>query len=320
VVTAPKSGGVGVVVGLVVVAVALVAAIVIVTSGPGHGPSPAPPSEVAEVTPPEVPRQPAVPEPEVAKVPAVPDSEPVVPPETVTQAEPEPEPEPEPVVVKNEPEVPMPVFDVPGFLDKGREITRKRAEPALAEHAAALAKNLDAYDRRMKREIRDLPGFMKETAETRNQDNVSGWRESGNRMPPRLPLPGGDDRWGRWGGMGQSVGKLSAVHEESYAKQVEIDRKLETTMRQVADSVYILGLTKQIERLLPDPNEVPSVKLIEAEIAAVKADIRYFIALMQGMTTEQAKAAAGRILDQPDDDDEPADGGDADGGDADGGG
>jgi hypothetical protein len=299
---------------LVVVAVALVAAIVIVTSGSGDGPPPAPVPEVAEVTPPEFIQQPAVPEPEVPKVPVNPDPEPEVPPEPVAQVEPEPEPEPVPVVVKNEPQVPVPVFDVPGFLDKGREITRKRAEPALAEHTAALAKNLEAYDRRMKREIRDLPGFMKEAAETRNQDNVTGWRESGNRMPPRLPLPGGEDRWGRWGGMGQSVGKLSTAHEEFYAKQVEIDRKRETTMRQLADSVYILGLTKQIERLLPDPNEVPSVKLIEAEIAAVKADIQYFIALMQGMTTEQAKAAAGRILDQPDGDDEPADGGDADGG------
>ena len=310
VVTAPKSGGAGVVVGLVVVAVALVAAIVIVTSGSGDGPAPAPPSEVAEVTPPEVIPRPPVPEPEVVKAPVIPDPEPEPQPEPETVSLPDPEPEPVPVVVKEE--VPLPVFDVPGFLDKGREITRKRAEPALAEHTSALAKNLEAYDRRMKREIRDLPAFMKEAAETRNQDNVSRWRDNGNRMPAELPLTGDDDRWGRgagrWGGAGQFVGKLTEVHKDFYAKQEEINRKLETSMRQIADSVYILGLTKQIERLLPDPNEVPSVKLIEAEIAAVKADIRYFIALMQGMTTEEAKAAAWKILDGPDAGDDAGDG------------
>lgn len=302
VVVPPRSAGVGVVIGLVVVAAALVMAIVIITSGPG-GSKPAP-----------VPPPPPAPAPETVTTPAKPDrstaetttakDKPKPEPETAFKPDPEPkpepavepEPEPEVVVEKEEPPPAMPVFDVPGFLENtARTITRKRAEPALAEHTASLTKNLDAYDRRMRRDIRDLPAFLKDAAEKRAKENLEAWRADGNRMPPTLTLPGREGRDGRGrgpgGGGGQSLGKLTATHEDYYAKQQEIDRKLETTMRQLAESTYILGITKQIERLLPDANEAPSVKLLEEEISEVKADIGYFINLMRGMDSEQARAA-----------------------------
>jgi hypothetical protein len=102
-------------------------------------------------------------------------------------------------------------------------------------------------------------------------------------------------------------GKIAVLHRDAYQKQVGIDEKLDLNLTQLASSVYILGLRKQIERLA-DPNEVPSVERLKEEIETVTASPKYFTALMRGLGTEAAKAAADGGGDKPDDGGEAKDG------------
>lgn len=304
-----KSSSAGVVFGTLAIAAALVIAILVVTkeSKTKPLPSPATPTDVAKVPPPDPPKPKPAPEPKPEVVKVKPSPEPEVKPE------PETKPEPEPEVVKVEPDKvkppPMPTFDVPAFLEKARAITRQRATPIFAEQAKELEKNMDAFERRVKREVRDLDRFRKVFVEPKVEESFEQWRKDGNRMPKSLNLAGGRDGKGPWnfpGGGGRDDDKgffkaLDEIHAEFYAKQVEIDEKVELSMIQLANTVYLLGLRLQIQRLT-DPNEAPSVDLITQEVDAVQQNVKYFIALMQGMSTAAAKDFAGDGPDKEDDD------------------
>jgi len=296
-----KSSNAGVVFGTLAIAAALVVAILVVTKGSKPLPSPGPttPTDVAKVPTPEPPKPNPKPEqePETGKVKPAPEPEPA------------PKPEPEPEVVKVEPEKvkppPMPTFDVPAFLEKARAITRQRATPFFAEQAKELEKNMDAFERRVNREVRDLDKFRKVFVEPRVEESFVQWRKDGNRLPKTLNLGDAKGPWGFPGG-GRDDNKgffdtLTKIHAEFLAKQVEIDEKVELNMIQLANTVYLLGLRMQIQRLT-DPNEAPSVDLITQEVDAVQQNVKYFIALMQGMTTAAAKDVADGDLDKEKDD------------------
>ncbi len=302
-----KSSSAGVVMGTLAIAVAVVVAILIMTKGPKEVPPTAPtpgPDVVETPVPPKPepkpdPKPKPKPEPEVVKVDPKPDPEP----------EPDPEPMPE-VVKKEDPEpvapTPMPTFDVPGFLDKARAITRQRATPYLTDHAKELAKNLDAYERKVKREVRDLDKVRRGFVEGRVEESFEQWHKDGNRVPKNLENPGG--RGGPPGGLGGGgrnddkgfFDTIKGFHEETYLKQVELDEKLDLTLSQLANTVYLLGLRKQVERLT-DPNEVPSVEKIKEEIETVTTTPKYFTALMRGLSTEAAKEAANGAESEKDD-------------------
>lgn len=299
-----KSSGAGVVMGMLAIAAAIVVAILIMTKGHKSAPLPADPvpgTEVVDtpVTKPDPPK----PKPEVKPEPK-PEPE-VVREDPKPEPEPEPEPEPMPEVVKKEDPTPvaptpMPTFDVPVFLEKARAITRQRATPYLAEHAKELKKNLDAYERKVKREIRALEPTARRFVEGRAEESFTQWAADGNRIPSTLETLQGGGRGGRGqgglagGGRNEDKGffdKLKGMHEDAYQLQLQIDEKLELNLTQLASTVYLLGLRKQIERLT-DPNEVPSVERIKEEIDAVTSTPKYFAALMRGLDTEAAKQAA----------------------------
>ena len=288
-----ESGNAVAILGFLAVAAAIVFALFIVLRKPAS-PPPTTDNTPEVVTPPPAPKTPPkiepvkVPEPEIVKV------------------KPDPEPEPEIVkvdptpVIKKEPPPPMPTFDVPGFLEKARLITRQRAAPFFAAHAKEIEKNYSAFERRVKREVRDLDKVTRGFVESTTEEKLDGWRKDGNRVPKSLDLPGGDKGGpggGRgWGGWGRDKNEgffksLDEIHAEFLAKQQKIDDQLEVALLELSNSVYLLGLRKQIERLT-DPNEVPSVALIQAEIDAVQESMKYFIALMRGVDPKVAKAAA----------------------------
>ena len=288
-----ESGNAVAILGFLAVAAAIVFALFIVLRKPAS-PPPTTDNTPEVVTPPPAPKTPPkiepvkVPEPEIVKV------------------KPDPEPEPEIVkvdptpVIKKEPPPPMPTFDVPGFLEKARLFTRQRAAPFFAAHAKEIEKNYSAFERRVKREVRDLDKVTRGFVESTTEEKLDGWRKDGNRVPKSLDLPGGDKGGpggGRgWGGWGRDKNEgffksLDEIHAEFLAKQQKIDDQLEVALLELSNSVYLLGLRKQIERLT-DPNEVPSVALIQAEIDAVQESMKYFIALMRGVDPKVAKAAA----------------------------
>ena len=255
-------------------------------------PAPPPPDagEIIEVTPPP----PAPPPPR--KVEPVIKPEPkletvVVPPAPIPEGVME-DPAPE---VAPQPEL-LPTFDVPGFLDRARTFTRQKATPILATHSAEIEKNFSAFERKVKREVRAMDKVTRGFVEAKVEESLAEWRNDGNRVPKSLGLPGGgkdgkDDGSARWGnGPGASFFKtLTAVHAEYLSKQTTIDDQLEASMAELANSIYLPGLTKQLVRLT-DPNEAPSVALIQAEVESVQGGTKYFSALMRG---EDPAAAPG---------------------------
>ena len=261
-----------------------------------------PPAEVDQdtpvVTPPPAPIPPPPPKIEPVQKPA--------PQPEVVKTKPEPEPEvvkedPTPVVKPAPP--PVPTLDAAAFLDKARGITRQRAAPILATHAKEIEKNFTAFERRVKRELRELDKITRGFVETRTEESLEKWRTDGNRVPASLDLesrraPGGGPGRGPggpgWGREERGKGffnALKGIQADYLAKQKKIDDQLDADMLELSKSMYVLGLRKQIERLT-DPNEAPSVKLVQAEIDDVQANLKYFIALMRGSDPKAAKAAA----------------------------
>lgn len=295
----------GVVLGTLAIAGALVLAVVIMTRG-RHPVEPVPQTQVAEPLPPPAPKPP----PEIVVV----KPEPLPEPEHVVEPAREPEPKPQVVKVKPEPPkpAPLPTFDVPGFLDKARTITRQRAAPLLAKHAVELEKNLTAFERRVKRDLRNMDKIRRAFVEPRSEESFEKWRQAGNRIPASLDLPAGAGAGGRWGlgggGRDEEKGFFSSLEDlrkEFFDKQTTIDNDLELGMLELANTIYILGIGKQVERLT-DPNEKPSVDHLNEETDAVRQNIQYFIALMRGLGTDAAKdAAASPAAGKKDD---PADG------------
>lgn len=239
------------------------------------------------------------PEPEIVRIKPEPEAEMVNPEPEITKQEPEPEvvmETPAPVVKESLP--PKPAFDVPAFLDRARLITRQRAAPLLATNAEELEKNFSAFERRVEREVRDLDKFTRDLVETSTEEQLATWRKDGDRVPKSLELPGaGPGGRGGRGGRGLRGGEqrgdffkaFEQIHAEYLTKQQKIDEQLEVAMLDLSNKVYLLGLRKQIERLT-DPNEAPSVALIQTEVDAVQANSNYFVSLMRGVDPKDGPA------------------------------
>jgi serine/threonine protein kinase len=286
------------------VAAALVAALFIVLKKqepPSVGPAPtsSPPSAPAPTPPPPPPNnRPADPKPIPAPVTVERKPDPI------PEAEPEPEPEPEPEVAKTEPEpevvkpapAPAPTFDVPDFLERARGIMRQKANPIFAAHDKDIEKNYESFERRVKREIRRLDKARKPFVEPLAEASFEEWRKNGKRLPKTLEAPGakdGNQPVGlRGGGKDEDKGffkEFRSIHADFLVKQGKLDQKLELSLLELA-STYILGLTKQMEKL-SDPVERPSVALLQDEVRATQDRADYFSDLMHGIDPNVAAKA-----------------------------
>ncbi|MCX6877065.1 MAG: serine/threonine-protein kinase [Verrucomicrobia bacterium] len=301
---ADSSGGM-LVLAVVGVAAALVAAIFIVLKRPAS-----PSTDTDPVPPPSSAPAPTPPRPTVERTP-----KPL--PETVEwkpapKPEPIPESIPEPVIAKTDPvpvkpaPAPLPSFDVPAFFDRVRGIMRQKAAPIIAAYEKDLVKNFEAFERSVKREVRKLDKSIESTVETLADGITDKWRSDGLRLPKTLELPedkadkGGGRRPGPRGGPGGGPSaadqekdfraKFKDLHAKSLAKQNKLDQKLELDMLELS-ATYILGLTKQIERLT-DPVELPSVALLRTEIGATQDKPHYFTDLMRGIDPNAPKEPA----------------------------
>jgi serine/threonine protein kinase len=283
------------------VAAAIILALFIVLKKPATStadtlPPPSPPP-VPVATPKPTPEAHRTPEPKTETVEWKPERKP----EPKPEPEPEPEPEPKPVeVAKTEPVIakpapePMPTFDVPAFLDRARGIMRQKATPILALQNKELEKNLEAFERKVKKDIRQLERNRKAAIELRAEVSLTEWRTNGNRLPKSLNAPldkNGVREANPKGLLGSGsysdyefYSALRNHHAVYLAKQDVIDQKFEAELIGLS-ATYILGLNKQIEKLT-DPNELPSVKQIKDEIAATQKKSSYFICLMRGIDPE----------------------------------
>ena len=229
----------------------------------------------------------------------LPPSDPTAPPEIQPANKIVPEPDPQvgradPAPVAKALPPPLPAFDAPGYLDKARAFTRQKASPYLAAHAKELEKNYSAFERRVKREERDLDKTARGYVESAIKDKLEEWRKDGNHVPKTLDLPGGDKGRGRGGPGRERIEAfrkaLDEIRAEFLAKQEKIDSDLEAKMLDLSTTIYQLGLQKKITQLT-DPNAAPSVEVIQAEIDLAHGSLPYFIALMRGVDPKEARAA-----------------------------
>ena len=252
------------------------------------------------------PRPPSVPTPPPIDRPSKP-----APPSPTANTERKPPPKPQPEVVKTEPVEPppepvaqvpvrVPTFDVPAFLDRARDVMRQKAAPVFATSAKDIEKNYEAFERQITYKTHQIDKDKRAPIERQVEKYFAKWRAAGKRVPVVLDLPDAKADKGGAKGRGGRVDqekdfneKVVGIHAKSLAKQLKFEHDLEVDIIELSTS-YILGLTRQIERLT-DPNEISAVILLRAEISATQDKPLYFNNLMRGIdpnTTPPADAKA----------------------------
>jgi serine/threonine protein kinase len=295
-----SSGGVGIL-AVIGVAVALLAGVLFVLQRPEP-----PPSAARQVAP--APPVPVSPPPAPPAIDPAPKPTPKPAPESIA-ATPAPAPVPQPEVAKTEPvppppvavtpapaPVPVPTFDVPGFFDRARDLMRQKANPIFATYETAIEKNYEAFERQITYKLRQIDRDKRPPIEKRVDKAFDTWRTAGKRVPATLklldikPEKPGTRRPPLRNKADQEkdfVNKVIDIHEKFLAKQIKLDEALEVAMLELSAS-YILGLTRQIERLT-DPNEAPALALIRAEISATQDKAHYFTERMRGIDPDAPK-------------------------------
>ncbi len=193
---------------------------------------------------------------------------PVEPP-TVVQEEPDREivseqfPPTEEIVAIPDPVAPK--SDVTAFFLRARKVMQDRATPLIKTHEGKLKDNVSGLRRDLERAIRK-DGYYRDTSATYMQKHEVIWEKAGNRIPSEL------DGWiGR-------VPDATKIYTEHFENQTAADTTLNTNLAALSET-YLLGLTKQIERLGIE-KDVGAIALIEKEIELTKESPKYFSELM----------------------------------------
>jgi serine/threonine protein kinase len=227
---------------------------------PAPKPPPTPPDPTEEV-PVETPT-------EIRNNPLPVDPPAIVQEERVPEVVPEQSTPPEETVVT--PETVAPKSDVTAFFVRARKVMQDRATPLIKTHDDKLKDNVSGLRRDLERAIRKY-GYYRDTSETYMDEHEADWKKAGNRIPPVL------DGWVA------TVPDATKIYTEHLEKQAEIDTNLKNGLAANSET-YILGLTKQIERLKLE-KDVGAIALIEKEIESTKESPKYFAELMGASRT-----------------------------------
>lgn len=195
------------------------------------------------------------------------------------------QPDPEPLDTT----LATPKFDVDGFFGRARKIMQDRANPLIANRDASLLKNLEDFERAVKRSIRKLDfGGIRDMAETNLETYITRCKADGNRIPGKGDPKKDTNNNNNNNGV-RNIRGFPETHEEYLAKQELIDELLFQSLSQLS-STYIKGLELQIERLKKD-NDPAAVALIEEEVEKTRSSEKYFPYLMLGIDLEAEEKA-----------------------------
>jgi serine/threonine protein kinase len=274
----PKSSSAAPVIFLLLAAVVIAAIAFNFLSKPDNSaPAPANPPEIGtSPTPGENPLSPdPKPEPSPRPEPKPETTVEIKPKPEITQTPaPEPEPETTPQPGPDPAEPATPKFDVTGFFERARKIMQDRANPLIATRNENLTKNLDEFERDVKRLIRKLDlGWIRDRAEERLEEFMQKCRKNGNLLPENLDR----DMIALRG--------IEEVHEEYFEKQDAIDSLLMQSLVELG-GLYVIGLEKQLERLKSD-DDPAAITLIKEEIEKARATKEYFPYLMLGIDPDE---------------------------------
>jgi len=165
-----------------------------------------------------------------------------------------------------------PKFDVEEFFERGRNIMREKAKPALLTRNTSLKTNLIEMGKKLKRQARKLDIGRERTTE-RLEENLEFWSEEGGLIP---------------GEAGRGLSMIPDV-DEIFDEHLELQDEIESSFQQALSThaaTYIVGLEKQIERLKAT-NDPAAIELIEKEIDLTKTKKGHFAALMLGLDPDE---------------------------------
>lgn len=185
--------------------------------------------------------------------------------------EPEPEEEdkdvskkdPEPVA-KPEPPKP-PEFDREEWLEKARAFMQKKGRSTLAEYDKALHKNLDRFERDVKRSLRKLDRNLRKPAQIQADEAFIKFREIG-RLPDE-PIKDTPD-------------PVKKLYKGALRDQQKIDQQFLERFTRLRIT-YLQGIDKQTSILRKQGNDEHADALDE-EISVTQKDMKRFIRILRG--------------------------------------
>ncbi len=169
----------------------------------------------------------------------------------------------------------VPKYDVAALFARARKMMQERAKPVFAEHDAKLKANFADFERVLKRQARKVE-YGRDSVERVLERRIDKWKESGVFLIPRHT----DER----------LAEIPEV-EDTFAaflkKETAIDEAFQKALSSLS-TMYVQGMELQVGRLKAE-NDVAAIKLIENEIAEIKASDGYFSDLMTGKSSGHAE-------------------------------
>lgn len=163
-----------------------------------------------------------------------------------------------PKAIKSGTPAPASTFDVAGFLDRAKDVMRRRAEPLVSARENNQRANLADYQR-------TVQTFRSQKIDGERVDQLitnamADWED--NRIPedPGVDL---DD-----------APKALALHESHFQKQTSIDETFQQAVTQLS-STYAQGIELQIQKLKIE-EDADAIVLLREEIERTQDDAVYF--------------------------------------------
>lgn len=173
-----------------------------------------------------------------------------------------PDPEPAPAAEPNTPDPPY--FDRAAWLEKARASMRRQAKGKLLDYDKALLRNIDGFERDVKRVTRRMDRNVRKPAESRAEAAFVKLRETG-RLPDEAPE-----------GTPEQVKKH---YKGALADQREIDTEFSEDFARLRIT-YIQGLGKQASNLRKEGNDGHADALDE-EAKATREDMARFMRILR---------------------------------------
>ncbi|NWK54900.1 protein kinase [Verrucomicrobiaceae bacterium N1E253] len=179
-------------------------------------------------------------------------------PESEDSAQEDPEDQPAP-----------PEFDIEAYLVKARTFMQGQAKRTLSNYDEDLSKNIDSFERDVKRVLRKLERNIRKPMEIKSTAAFAEFRQLG-RIPETIDLTDIKE-----------LKAINPIHKEALANQTKIDNKylIDFTKSRIT---YFQGIDKQIAALRKEGNDAYA-EMLEAEIDVTQKSMERYIRILRGL-------------------------------------
>lgn len=168
-----------------------------------------------------------------------------------------------------------PKFDVPAFLARGRSAIAQRGAPVLTQWDAAVAKNIDDFERSTGREVRKLDSYSRESrrrVEDQVRDGFKTLRDDSQRLPDSIKDTKLDN-------VSHIAHEMEILFTKATGDQERIDKDHTAKLKDL-ESAYIMGLQKQSEQLR-QADDAGAADLLDHEVDAIRADSERIVRIVR---------------------------------------